>query len=102
MTSTFPTKKVCVGCVLSPSGACEAPASALAFHREESRVDGACERLLTSVDKWGAPGDFQRKRIGDGVELKDQLLRGGGYSGYCGYNRRHTFTPRAEGALESL
>lgn len=57
MTSTFPTKKDCVGYVPSSSGASEAPASAqTSLTREESRV---------GVDVRGAPthpGNFQRKR----------------------------------------
>lgn len=35
------------------------------------------------MDKWGAPshpGDFRRKRVGEGVKLKYELRRRGGYS----------------------
>lgn len=49
MTSTSPTKKICVGSVPSSSRACEAPASVLAFQREASRVDMELVRDFSQV-----------------------------------------------------
>lgn len=76
----------------------------MAFQREESRVDVELVRDFSQV--WRSGQHPPALKISKGREWgwggAEGSVEEGGYSGYCSYNRSHTFTPRAERALESL